>query len=78
MVTTTVQRDTESLALFLAGFTAGEGCFSGSGNRFVFEIGLGAGDERVCMACHAFFGVGHVYRSPRRKAHYDDEVTFAV
>jgi hypothetical protein len=74
-----VRPDTESLAPFFAGFTAGEGCFSGTGgNRFVFELGLGAGDERICLAFQGFFGVGHVYYSPRRKPHYDDEVTFAV
>lgn len=74
-----MQPATESIPHFLAGFTVGEGCFSGTGgNRFVFEVGLGAEDEQICISFQEFLGVGHVFRSRRRKPHYDDEVTFAV
>ena len=27
---------------------------------------------------HTFFGCGNIYWNPRRKAHYDDECTFAI
>jgi hypothetical protein len=73
-----VQPDTERLAAFLAGFVAGEGCFSGSGRRFVFEIGLGAVDRGICEVFQEFLGVGHIYDSPRRREHYDDETSFMV
>jgi len=73
-----VQRDTESLASFVAGFLAAEGCFSGTakGRRFIFEVGLGASDREMCQLLRRFLGTGHVYDSPRRKAHHDDESVF--
>jgi hypothetical protein len=46
--------------------------------RFTFAVALGATDASTCVALHAFFGVGSVTWWRRRKAHYDDEVTFAV
>jgi hypothetical protein len=30
----------------------------------------------MCELLHVVFGIGHVYDSPRRKAHYDDESSF--
>ncbi len=70
---------TDHLAAFFAGFVAGEGCFSASGHRrFTFEVGLGATDEEMCLALQALLGVGRIYRSPRRRPHYDDEVQLAV
>jgi hypothetical protein len=75
-----VQPDTDSLATFLVGFVAAEGCFSGTprGNRFILEVGLGASDREMCEALRCFLGIGHVYDSPRRKPHYDDEFAFHV
>jgi len=75
-----VQPDTDSLATFLVGFVAAEGCFSGTskGNRFILEVGLGASDREMCEALRCFLGIGHVYDSPRRKPHYDDESAFHV
>lgn len=72
--------DTEAIAAFLAGFAAGEGCFSGSadGRRFIFEVGLGAIDRGMCEALHEFLGVGFVRDYPRRQPHYDDETTYSV
>jgi hypothetical protein len=32
----------------------------------------------MCELLLAFFGVGSVHASPRRKPHYDDEVAFAI
>ncbi len=32
----------------------------------------------MCELARAAFGVGGIVRSPRRKAHYDDEVAFQV
>jgi hypothetical protein len=73
-----VRPDTESVAAFLAGFVAAEGCFVSSPRRFRFSVGLGAVDEEVCYLLRDFLGCGNVTRSPRRKAHYDDECTFAI
>lgn len=71
---------TDALAAFLAGFVVAEGCFTGtrSGPRYRFSVGLGACDAGTCEMLHEFFGVGSLHRSPRRKPHYDDEVTYAV
>ena len=73
-----MQPDTESLAAFLAGFAAAEGCFSGTahGNRFIFEVGLGASDREMCEGLRSFLDIGHVYDSQRRKPHHDDESVF--
>jgi len=74
-----VQPATESLAAFIGGFVAAEGCFTGAGpRRFRFSVGLGSCDAGMCELMHEQFGVGHLVRSPRRKAHYDDEVQFTV
>ena len=70
---------TEHIADFIGGFVAAEGCFTGDGDRrFRFNIGLGACDYGMCELVHAFFGVGYLTRSARRKPHYDDEVQFTV
>src|SRR5215218_4429642 len=80
VATTTVQPATNGFAQFLAGFVAGEGSFSGpsDGTRFCLEIGLGALDREMRELLHSALGVGHVYDSPRRREHYDDESTFRV
>lgn len=73
--------DIDALASFLAGFVVGEGCFTQTGERkvvFRFAVALGATDRGMCELFAASLGVGHVYFSPRRKPHYDDEVTFTV
>lgn len=63
----------------MAGFVAAEGCFTRNGpKRFVFSIGLGAEDAGSCWKALAILGVGHVYFSPRRKSHYDNEVQYTV
>jgi hypothetical protein len=63
----------------LGGFVAAEGCFTGAGaRRFRFAVGLGATDATMCEQLRDFLGVGYIHRSPRRKAHYDDEVALAV
>jgi len=66
------------LAAFVAGFVCAEGCFTGGDDRFRFAVGLGATDAASCHLVREFFGVGHVYEHPRRKEHYDDEVTYVV
>jgi hypothetical protein len=70
----------EDAAAFLGGFVAAEGSFNASGDppRFSFTVGLSASDSGSCVAFRDFLGVGRVHWSPRRKPHYDDEVTFAV
>jgi len=77
--TTTVRPDTEATAEFLGGFIAAEGCFSTSGERrFVFQVGLGSVDEAMCLGMQSFLGAGRIYRSARRRPHYDDEVHYSV
>lgn len=74
-----MQLATDLTAAFFGGFVAAEGCFTGDGDRrFRFSVGLGATDEGMCHALRDHLGVGHVTQSPRRKAHYDDEVQFSV
>lgn len=78
-VITTVKPATSELGQFLAGFLAAEGCFSGNGDtRFCLEVGLGSIDRAMCTMLQDFLGVGHVYDSPRRKDHYDDETVYVV
>jgi hypothetical protein len=75
-----VPRDTDAISDFLGGFVAAEGCFSTSenGRRFTFEVGLGRKDRSMCEVLRAFLGVGHIYDSPRRRPHYDDQSNFTV
>jgi hypothetical protein len=44
----------------------------------VFEVGLGAVDTGVCESLKELLGVGRLVFFPRRKPHYDDEVTYVV
>lgn len=77
--TITVRPATDLLASFLGGFVAAEGCFTGNGSRrFRFNVGLGATDADMCDVFAATLAVGHIVRSQRRKAHYDDEVQFTA
>jgi hypothetical protein len=80
--TTTVRPATEQAA-HIAGFIAGEGCFTGTRTgsrkrRFAFTVGLGSTDATMCWDLLAFFGVGHVYSYPPRKQGYDGETTYSV
>lgn len=64
----------------MAGFVAAEGCFlaTDGGTRFALAIGLGAADSDTCELLRGVVGVGRVTTSPRRQAHFDDEVTWKV
>jgi hypothetical protein len=77
---TTVQPDTEGFAAFVAGFIVAEGTFTASGERpiFRFAVALGAEDAQMCESIRAFLGRGSIHRSPRRRPHYDDEVSFSI
>jgi LAGLIDADG endonuclease len=70
-----VKPDIDALAAFIGGFVAGEGSFSGTsdGTRYLFEVGLGASDREMCEFLRRQLGVGHVYDSPRREPHHEDE-----
>lgn len=58
---------------------AAEGTFvATTGRRFRFAVSLGAVDSQLCDLLNAFFGVGRISTSPRRKPHFDDEVCFYV
>jgi hypothetical protein len=75
---TTTRRPATDLAAYIAGFVAGEGTFTGTKRRHTFAVSLGEIDAATCELLRAFFRVGHVYHYPRRKPHYDDEVSFQV
>ena len=45
---------------------------------FRFAVSLAAVDAATCDLLLNFFGVGHIFSTPRRQAHYDDEVTYQV
>lgn len=65
---------------FVAGFTAAEGTFvaHSGGRRCAFTIGLGSVDADLADRLAEFFGVGRVYRYPRRRPHHDDVVIYTV
>jgi LAGLIDADG endonuclease len=75
-----VQPATDETAAFIGGFVAAEGTFVCSGDppKFTFAVALGAADSDTCIAIQDFLGAGYVHEHARRKAHYDDEVTFAI
>jgi hypothetical protein len=68
------------IGAFVAGFVAAEGTFvvSGEPPKFTFAVGLGALDGATSVGIQNYLGAGSLVRSPRRRAHYDDEVTFAI
>jgi hypothetical protein len=74
-----VPPDTE-LATFIGGFVAAEGTFVrvGTPPRFRFAVALGAKDAATCSVLHKTFGAGTLSLWPRRKVHYQDEITFAI
>jgi hypothetical protein len=67
-------------AAWIGGFVAAEGTFTQplAGRKFSFGVALGALDSESCERLRAFFGVGSIVRSKRRRDHYDDEVQFQV
>jgi hypothetical protein len=75
-----VQPAISEIACFIAGFVAGEGCFTGreDGTRFRFEVGLGSLDRHMCEGLHGFLGAGHIYDSSRREEHHDDQTAYMV
>jgi hypothetical protein len=73
-------RPATDLAAYVSGFVAAEGTFAATGEppTFRFAVGLGATDAVSCGLLRLYFGVGNIHRSPRRRPHYDDEVTYHV
>lgn len=67
---------------WIGGFVAAEGCFTRvtlpTKTKFAFQVGLGSVDRPLCESLHCLLGVGRLVFYGRRKAHYDDEVTFVV
>ncbi len=68
------------LAGFIGGFIAAEGTFviGTPRTKFRFAVALGASDAPTCRLLHDWFGVGSLVESPRRKAHYQDEISFMI
>lgn len=65
------------IAAFLGGVVAAEATFA-SGRALRFAVTLGARDLETCELFRDFLGCGTIYRYPRRKPSYDDEVVFQV
>jgi hypothetical protein len=74
----TGERPATDVLDFLGGFVAAEGTLVRSGRRFAFRVSLGAQDAATYDLLLSALRVGSISTSPRRDAHYDDEVTFAV
>lgn len=73
----------EGFALFLMGFTAGEGAFvhrtvEGGRKRFSFQISVSQVDTDVIRKIKKFIGAGKIYMTERRKQHWCDEIHYAV
>jgi len=75
---TTVPRATDTRAAYFSGFVCAEGSFIRSGNSFRFAVSLGATDAASCSQLADFLSVGTITTSRRRRAHYDDEVSYHV
>ena len=77
---TTVRPATDSVAGYVAGFVVGEGTFTSSdrARTFTCAVALGASDRDSVELLRAYFGVGRVRWYPRRKPHYDDEISWSV
>lgn len=71
---------TDEFAAFAAGFVAAEGTFTvhPDGRLFACVVALGASDRDSVELLHTFFEVGYVRWYPRRRPHYDDEVSWTV
>lgn len=72
------ERQVGDLADFFGGFIAGEGYLRAGVTSFDCTVALGGRDAAMCHELHAFLGVGHVRRYPRRRDGYDDEVVWTV
>lgn len=77
---TTTVLPARDLAAPVAGFVAAEGHLgaSGTGTRLRLAVGLAAVDEGSCQLLLELFGIGTITRSPRRRAHEDDEGSWQV
>lgn len=73
-------RPATDLAAHAAGFIAAEGHFGANvtSTRFRLAVGVAASDACSVQSLHVLLGVGTVCTSPRRKPHYDDEVSWQV
>jgi hypothetical protein len=72
-------RPATDAAAFSAGLVAAEGTFTRFGAvGFACVVALGASDRGSVEFLHTFFGVGRVRWYARRRAHYDDEITWTV
>jgi hypothetical protein len=72
-------RPATELAATLAGFIAGEGCFTSlASRRFAFRVAVGHVDRDAIEVLHGFLGVGSVVTFPRRRPDYQDEVVYSA
>jgi hypothetical protein len=85
----TPPRSTELIGFTLAGFVAGEGCFSISKTgrshlsgepilKFVFSVRVEESDLSMLEALREFIGFGSIYRSRSRHPKWKPTVTYAV
>lgn len=74
----------KEFAHFIAGFVAGEGCFTynSRNNRdstyFQFRISMSEVDSDILEDIQDFFGVGEIYHHERDNENWEDEERYAV
>lgn len=77
----------ERVGFWLAGFVAGEGCFTivvmgepgpKQRRRFVFSVGVASRDAAVLEQLRAFLGRGSIHHRGQRRPTWQPESTFAI
>lgn len=73
----------DSLGYFIAGFTAGEGCFNvskhgGKYDVFQFVIGLSGRDKQIIHKIQETFGCGYINKASYPNGNYDYQVYFNI
>lgn len=63
---------------FIMGFVSGEGCFSTSGDKRIFQISLSEKDESLLREIADYLDAGSIYKSEARKENWGAEVHYRV
>jgi hypothetical protein len=76
--TETLEFKDESFNHFIAGFVAGEGTFTHSGDKKIFRLHLAQDDKEILEKIQKYFGVGNIYEREARKENWKKEVIYTV
>jgi len=63
---------------FIAGFVAGEGTFTHSGDKKVFRLHLAQDDKEILEKIKDYLGVGNIYEREAREENWKKEVIYSV